>query len=64
MIIQDGAAYISFDNLANGYSRWEDIEGFEIAGADKKFHKATAVKYWAPGNDPRNETICVNSPEM
>ena len=64
MIIQDGAAYISFDNLANGYSRWEDIEGFEIAGADKKFHKATAVKYWAPGNDPRNETICVSSPEV
>ena len=64
MIIQDGAAYLSFDNLADGYSRWEDIEGFEIAGADKKFHKATAVKFWAPGNDPRSETICVSSPEV
>ena len=64
MIIQDAAAYISFANIAEGYSRWEDIEGFEIAGADKKFYKAKAEKFWAPGNDPRNERICVSSPEV
>ena len=64
MIIQDGKAYLSFDNMADGYSRWGDIEGFEIAGADKVFHKATAVKFWAPSNDPRNERIEVSSPEV
>ena len=64
MILQDGKAYISFDNMSNGYNRWEDIEGFEIAGKDKVFHKATAVKFWAPGNDPRNERIAVSSPEV
>ena len=64
MIIQDGKAYLSFDNLAEGYSRWEDIQGFEIAGEDRVFHKATAEKYWAGGNDPRNERIAVSSPEV
>lgn len=64
MIVQDGAAYLSFDNLADGYSRWGDIEGFEVAGEDKVFHKATATKFWAEGNDPRNERIAVSSPEV
>lgn len=64
MIIQDGTAYLSFDNLADGYSRTQDIEGFEIAGEDKVFHKADAVKFWVPGNDPRNERIAVSSPEV
>ena len=64
MIIKDGTAYLKFDNLANGYSRFEDIEGFEIAGADKVFHKAKAIKFWVGGNDPRNESIAVSSPEV
>ena len=64
MIIQDDKAYLAFDNMSEGYNRWEDIEGFEIAGEDKVFHKATAVKFWAPGNDPRNERIAVSSPEV
>ena len=64
MILQDGKAYLSFDNMSDGYNRWEDIEGFEIAGNDKVFHKAIATKFWAPGNDPRNERIVVSSPEV
>ena len=64
MIIQDGTAYLSFDNMSEGYNRWEDIQGFEVAGEDRVFHKATAVKFWAPGNDPRNERIAVSSPEV
>ena len=62
MIVQDGTAYLAFDNMAEGYNRWEDIQGFEVAGEDRVFHKATAVKFWAPGNDPRNERIAVSSP--
>lgn len=64
MIVQDGTAYLSFDNLADGYSRMGNIEGFEVAGEDKVFHKATAIKFWVEGNDPRNERIAVSSPEV
>lgn len=64
MIVQDGIAYLGFDNLADGYNRQQDIEGFEIAGEDKVFHKATATKFWIPGNDARNERIAVSSPEV
>lgn len=64
MIVQDGTAYLSFDNLADGYSRIGNIEGFEVAGEDKVFHKATAIKFWVEGNDPRNERIAVSSPEV
>lgn len=64
MFVQDGTAYLSFNNLGDGYSRTQDIEGFEIAGEDKVFHKATAVKFWVEGNDRRNERIAVSSPEV
>ena len=35
-----------------------------MAGADKVFHKALAGHFWVPGNDRRNETIFVTSPEV
>lgn len=34
---------VFFDNAADGLSPWLGIEGFEIAGSDKVFHKANAV---------------------
>ena len=42
MEIKGDKAYLSFINLHNGFSRFQDIKGFEIAGADKKFYPATA----------------------
>ena len=33
---------VHFDNEFGAYNRFEGIEGFEIAGEDKVFHKATA----------------------
>ena len=53
-----------YNNVVAEASRYNDIEGFEVAGADKVFHKATAGHFWVPGNDPRNETIYVVSPEV
>ena len=41
-----------FVHLKNDYgaiSRYEDIQGFELAGADKVFHKANAYYYWTKG---------------
>jgi sialate O-acetylesterase len=36
-------------NDYNAISRYEDIHGFEVAGADKVFHKANASYYWTKG---------------
>ena len=55
---------VHFDNQFGAYNRFEGIEGFEVAGEDKVFHKATAKHFWQEGNDPWNECIIVTSPEV
>ena len=55
---------VHFDNEFGAYNRFEGIEGFEVAGEDKVFHKATAKHFWQPGNDSWNECIIVTSPEV
>ena len=55
---------VHFDNTYGAYNRFADIQGFEVAGEDKVFHKATAKHFWQPGNDPWNECIVVTSPEV
>ena len=64
MFIQGDTCFIRLKNTYGGISRYHDIEGFEVAGPDKVFHKATAGHFWSPGNDPRNETVFVSSPEV
>ncbi len=49
-----------FVHLKNDYgaiSRYEDIQGFELAGADKVFHKANAYYHWTKG-------IIITCPEV
>ncbi len=53
---------VHFDNEFGAYNRFEGIEGFEVAGDDKVFHKATAKHFWQPGSDSWNECIIVTSP--
>ena len=55
---------VHFDNTYGAYNRFEGIEGFEVAGEDKVFHKATAKHFWQEGNDPWNECVIVTSPEV
>ena len=56
---------VHFDNEFGAYNRFEGIEGFEVAGEDKVFHKATAKHFWQEGgNDGWNECIIVTSPEV
>ena len=64
MKIEGDKCFLLFDNMQGGYSRWVDIQGFEVAGADKVFHKAKAEKFQAHGNDPRNAMIVVSSDEV
>lgn len=57
MKISNDTCYINLKNDYNGISRYEDIHGFEVAGADKVFHKANASYYWTKG-------LIVTSPEV
>ena len=64
MKIKGDTICVHFDNECGGINRFEGIQGFEIAGADKVFHPATAKHVWQPGNDPWNECVIVTSPEV
>ncbi len=57
MKISNDTCYINLKNDYNGISRYEDIHGFEVAGADKVFHKANASYYWTKG-------LIVTNPEV
>jgi sialate O-acetylesterase len=43
---------------------FEQMEGFEIAGADKVFYPATARHFWQPGGGYWDEAIIVTSPKV
>ena len=45
MEIENGKIVLSFYNAENGFNHSTDLKGFEIAGADKIFHPATAQVY-------------------
>ena len=45
-------------------NRFEDIQGFEVAGEDKVFHPAKAVHFWQPGGGYWDETIKITCPEV
>lgn len=47
---------ISFDDY-DAISRYEDIQGFEMAGEDRVFHEAKAIYYWTKG-------IIITSPQV
>lgn len=49
MEISNDTCYVHLKNDYNAISRYEDIQGFEVAGADKVFHKANASYYWTKG---------------
>lgn len=64
MKIDGDKVLLHFDNEYGAYSRFEGIEGFEVAGADRVFHKATALHTWVDAPGPWNEAIVVSSPEV
>ena len=64
MQVKNDTVYIHLNDECGGISRFEGIEGFEVAGADKKFYPATAQHYWRPGPGAWNEAIIVTSPQV
>jgi sialate O-acetylesterase len=57
MRISNDTCYVHLKNDYDGISRYEDIQGFEVAGADKVFHKAKVTYYWTKG-------IIITCPEV
>ena len=64
MEIVGDTCFIKLKNTYGGISRYDGIEGFEVAGADKVFHPAVAAHYWKEGNNPHNEWIQVISKDV
>ncbi|MGM9748970.1 MAG: sialate O-acetylesterase [Candidatus Cryptobacteroides sp.] len=58
MTINGDTAELSFYNAEDGFTPWEGMQGFEIAGEDKVFHKAEA---WLNNG---SRTIFVRSSEV
>ena len=55
--ISNDTCYVHLKNDYDGISRYEDLQGFEVAGEDKIFHKANAYYYWTQG-------IIITCPEV
>lgn len=64
MTVKNDTCFVKLTNTYDGINRYNDIEGFEVAGADKVFHKAKAIHYWKENGGDLNETIAVSSPEV
>lgn len=64
MKMKNDTVMIHFDNECGGLSRFTDIKGFEVAGADKVFHKAKAEHFWQPGGGYWDECVILTCPEV
>ena len=64
MQVKDGKVMLHLDNEQGAISRFEDIEGFELAGSDRVFHPAKARHFWQPGGGYWDECIVVESDQV
>ncbi len=64
MRIVGDAIHIHLNDDYGSINRFEGIEGFEVAGADRVFHPAKAMHFWRPGGGYWDETIQIVCPEV
>jgi len=64
MKIQNDTILLHFNDEFGGMSRFEDIQGFEVAGADRVFHPAKAKHYWIPNGGQWGEGVMVVCPDV
>lgn len=64
MKVKNDTIMLHLNNECGGISRFMDITGFEVAGADQVFHSAKAEHFWRPGGGYWNECIVVTCPEV
>ena len=56
--IRDGKAYVALSHTEEGFSRMEDIRGFEVCGPDRVFHPADVAV------DRRKLLLVISSKEV
>lgn len=56
--------HIHLNNDLGAISRFQDIQGFEVAGEDRVFYPAKADHFWQPGGGYWDETIRIVSPDV
>ena len=64
MAVRGDTVFIHLQDEYGAMSRFEDIQGFEVAGADRVFHTAKASHFWRPGGGYWDEAIVVRSTEV
>jgi sialate O-acetylesterase len=64
MQVKNDTVMIHLNDDYGAISRFEGIEGFEVAGADRVFRPATARHFWQPGGGYWDECITIVSPEV
>ena len=64
MKIEGDSVFVHMNDLFGGYSRVEDIQGFELAGEDRVFHPATARYFVRTVSGQRDESILLLSPAV
>lgn len=57
MSVSNDTVFVQLNYNSLGINRFENLEGFEVAGEDKVFHKANAYHYWLQG-------IVITCPEV
>ena len=64
MQVRNDTVFIHLNDECGGISRFRDITGFELAGADRVFHVAKAGHFWRPGGGYWDECISIVCPEV
>lgn len=64
MDIKGDTVRIHLKDDYGAFAPFEDIHGFEVAGADRVFHPAQARHYWSPEGGYWGEGIAIMSPEV
>ena len=64
MTVKGDTVFIHLNDECGAISRFEDIQGFELAGNDRVFHPAKAQHFWQPGGGYWDEAIILVSPEV
>ena len=64
MVVKGDTVYLHLQDDYGAISRFEDMQGFEVAGSDRVFHPAKASHFWQPGGGYWDEAIIISSPEV
>ena len=64
MTVRADSVFIHLEDEYGAMNRFLQIEGFELAGQDRVFHKAHAEHYWRPGGGYWDEAILITCPEV